>query len=250
MPNRSVDALFQLIKSLKREEKRQFKLYLKQNSDHAELKIARLFDAIDKMESYDETVLLKKIKTIHKRQLSNIKAQLYKKILMSLRQLRTEIFPDVQLHEQLDYARLLYNKGLYIQSLKLLQGIKEQASAIHQHAIVLEILDFEKYIEYMHITRSFEDRAEQLIHQSQAVQEKISRVETLANLSLQLYNWYICKGHARNKEEVEEISALLRKELTPELQVSTDFYERLYLYQSKCWYAYITQDFLLYYRYA
>jgi len=30
----------------------------------------------------------------------------------------------------------------------------------------------------------------------------------------------------------------------------TGFYERLYLYQSYCWYAFIRQDFLMYYRYA
>ena len=28
------------------------------------------------------------------------------------------------------------------------------------------------------------------------------------------------------------------------------FYERLYLYQSYCWYAFIRQDFLMYYRYT
>src|SRR5690606_15895577 len=30
----------------------------------------------------------------------------------------------------------------------------------------------------------------------------------------------------------------------------TDFYEKLYLYQSYCWYAFIRQDFLMYYRYS
>src|SRR5689334_11653853 len=114
MPNRSLDALFQLIKSLKREEKRQFKLYLKQHSDHAELKITRLFDAIDKMTDYDEKILLTKLKSVTRNQLPNIKAQLYKKILASLRQLRSETFSDIHLHEQIDYARLLYNKGLYL----------------------------------------------------------------------------------------------------------------------------------------
>ena len=33
-------------------------------------------------------------------------------------------------------------------------------------------------------------------------------------------------------------------------ELITDFYERVYLYQSYCWYAFIRQDFLMYYRYS
>ena len=49
MPNRSTDALFQLVKSLEKHEKRNFKLYVTRNSATDDLKIIQLFDAIDKM---------------------------------------------------------------------------------------------------------------------------------------------------------------------------------------------------------
>ncbi len=74
MPNRSTDALFQLVKSLEKSEKRNFKLYVKRNSSSEDLKIVKLFDALDKMEAYDEGQLLKKNKSIKKQQLSNMKA--------------------------------------------------------------------------------------------------------------------------------------------------------------------------------
>ena len=54
MPNRSKDELFQLIKSLEKAEKRNFKLFVKRNSAQEDLKIIHLFDALDKMEQYDE----------------------------------------------------------------------------------------------------------------------------------------------------------------------------------------------------
>ena len=66
MPNRSTDALFQLIHSLQKAEKRNFKLYIKRNSSNDDLKIIHLFDALDKMAEYDEAVLLKKLPTIKK----------------------------------------------------------------------------------------------------------------------------------------------------------------------------------------
>ena len=59
MPNRQTDSLFQLIKSLEKDEKRNFKLYVKRNTGDEDLKIVQLFDALDKMQEYDETQLLK-----------------------------------------------------------------------------------------------------------------------------------------------------------------------------------------------
>jgi hypothetical protein len=54
MPNRSKDELFQLVKTLEKAEKRNFKLFVKRNSSSDELKIIQLFDALDKMDQYDE----------------------------------------------------------------------------------------------------------------------------------------------------------------------------------------------------
>src|SRR5512138_2530383 len=129
MSNRSTDSLFQLIKSLEKSEKRNFKLYVKRNSSSDDLKIITVFDALDKMKEYDETQLLQKNKSIKKSQLSNIKAHLYKQLLSSLRLIKDENNIDIQLHEQMDFARILYNKGLYLQSLKLLDRMKETARA-------------------------------------------------------------------------------------------------------------------------
>ena len=49
MPNRPTDFLFQLIKSLEKAEKRNFKLYVKRNTGGEDLKIVQLFNALDKM---------------------------------------------------------------------------------------------------------------------------------------------------------------------------------------------------------
>jgi len=52
--------------------------------------------------------------------------------LPSLRDLKKDSNIDLQLHEQLDFARVLYNKGLYLQSLKILDKVKELAKANNQ----------------------------------------------------------------------------------------------------------------------
>ena len=166
MPNRSTDSLFQLVRSLEKSEKRNFKLYVKRNTATDDLKIIQLFDAMDKMTDYDEKQLLKKAKGISKQQLSNIKAHLYKQILSSLRLIKDEDNVDIRLHEQMDHARILYNKGLYLQSLKVLERLKETAKAYQQLTYWQQALFFEKKIETLFITRSMQDRADKLSAES------------------------------------------------------------------------------------
>ena len=122
MPNRNTDELFQLIKSLNKPEKRLFKLYVKRSTGNDDLKIIALFDAMDNMQEYDEEKLLRKNPSIQKQQLSNIKAYLYKQILTSISHASDDV--EIQLSEQLMFARMLYNKGLYMQALKTLDKVK------------------------------------------------------------------------------------------------------------------------------
>jgi len=250
MPNRSTDALFQLIRSLKKSEKRNFKLYVQRNSSSEELKVVQLFDALDKMEEYDEALLLKKNESIKKQQLSNIKAHLYKQILSSLRLIREDSNIDIQLHEQMDYARILYNKGLYMQSLKVLDRMKEMARAHNQVTYLLQVLFFEKKIEALHITRSMQDRADRLTSEVDEVNAKLVNTSRLSNLSLLLYSWYIRNGHARNDKDEEALRSFFDQHLPADADELKGFYEKLYLYQSYCWYAFIRQDLLPYYRYT
>ena len=249
MPNRSTDNLFQLIKTLEKSEKRNFKLYATRNSSSDELKTVQLFDALDKMDAYDEVVLLKKNKGIKKQQLSNLKAQLYKQILSSLRLIDVTNI-DVLLHEQMDYARLLYNKGLYLQSLKVLDKMKELAKKNNQLTHMQQVLFFEKNIEALYITRSIKDRADKLSEEADTVNTSLMLVSKLSNISLQFYSWYINNGHCRNKEEEAEINDFFLRHFTFEASACKSFYEKLFYYQSYCWYAFIRQDFLMYYRYT
>ncbi|MEO6135266.1 MAG: hypothetical protein ABIP35_08945 [Ginsengibacter sp.] len=250
MPNRSTDSLFQLIHSLTKSEKRNFKLYVQRNSANVDLKIVQLFDAIDRLTTYDESALIKKTASIKKQQLPNIKAHLYKQILSSIRLLDSNNNIEIQLHEQLDYAKILDNKGLYHQSLKILDRLKEVARSHNQLTFVMEVLALEKKIETLHITRSMQDRADALTAEVNETNLHNLRESQLSNLALNLYSWYIKNGLARNKNDEKEVENYFLEHLTPDLQSPETFYEKLYYSQSYCWYAFIRQDYLMYYRHT
>ena len=154
MANQPNDYLFQLIRSLSKAEKRSFKIYAMRNSSE-EAKFIQLFDAIDKSKEYSEEHLIQKLDGIKKTQLSNLKAHLYRQLLTSIRLNYTNHNIDIQLREQIDYARILYDKGLYKQSLKILDKAKLIAYEHHRVPLSSEILGFEKLIESQYITRTF-----------------------------------------------------------------------------------------------
>ena len=250
MPNRSNDELFQLIKSLDKAEKRLFKLYVKRTAGTDDLKTITLFDALDKMDDYDEDKLLQKNKSLKKQQLSNMKTYLYRQILSCLRQVSDDDNIDMQLHEQMGHARILYNKGLYRQSLKILDRVKHNARQHYHVTYQLQALIFEKKIEALHITRSIENKAWQLSNEVEEVNGHIVLLSKLSNLALQLYGLYIRNGHARNKEDILFLEKFFQDNL-PVYEIKTmNFYEKLYLYQAYSWYHFIMQNFLQYYRYT
>jgi hypothetical protein len=250
MSNRFSDSLFQLVQSLEKSEKRNFKLYIKRSSGNEDLKIIELFDALDKLKEYDEAMLLKKLPSIKKPQLSNIKVHLYKQLLASLRLLKSAESIDLQLNEQFDYAHILYKKGLFAQSLKLLDKAKETAKANQKFNFLTQVIALEKRIESLHITRSMQSRAEQLSAEAMEVSARIDMVAKLSNLALQLYSWFIKNGHARNEKDEIAVKQFLHDNLPTQGLEQTGFYEKLYLFQSYSWYAFIRQDFLMYYRYS
>lgn len=250
MSNRSTDILFQLIKSLEKAEKRHFKLYIKRSSSREDLKVIQLFDAIDKGKDYDEKAILKKLPGIEKPQYANLRSHLYKELLASLRLLKSTDSIDLQLHEQLDYARILYNKGLYLQSLKILERVKDLAKHYHQESFLIQVISLEKKIETLHITRSGEGAADRLIGEANEVNRQRNEITALSNLALQLYQWYVKHGHARNEKDEKGVREFFKQNLQINTNDISGFYQLLYLYQSYCWYAFIRQDFLMYYRYS
>lgn len=250
MSNENNDPVFQLVKSLTRSEKRHFRLFTNRQGSNEGLKFLQLFDAMDNQDQYDDEKILQQVPTLKRVQLANMKANLYRQMLSSLRLYHSSQNLDIQLREQLDFARVLYNKGFYQQSLKMLEKAKLAAIQAQMPHIALHAIDFEKLIESQYITRSLRGKAEVLSAEAMDIATHVSQIHNLSNVALRLYGMYIKLGHARNREDHDAITAYFRTNL-PALDMSkAGFLEKLYYYQSHVWYHYVIQDFRACYRYA
>ena len=249
MTNTHKDSLFVLVKSLSKSEKRQFKLYVGRLGVNTDAKFLALFNLLDKMKGYDEKVILTS-GIVKKTQLSNLKAHLYKQILVSLRLNPVNQNIRVQIREQLDFATILYQKGLYKQSLKILDKVKTIAIDNEEKNIAYEIVELEKLIETQYITRSIPDRADELALQAKMLSEQNVMTSKLSNLSLQLYGMMLKVGYVRNDEDFQNVKNYFDAHLPVYNIKDLGFREKLWLYKAHLWYSFLIQDFLSCYKYA
>lgn len=243
------DFLFILIKSLTTSEKRQFKLFVNRLGINVDAKFLLLFSEMDKMKEYDESIILeKKIST--KQQLSNLKAHLYKQILVSLRMNPSHQNYRIQLREQLDFANILYQKGLYKQALKILDKTKQTALELDEKSIASEIIDLEKVIESQFITRSIEGRADELIRQSKAISKQNQYTTDLSNLSLKLYSEMLTHGYVKNNEDRQKILEIFNAQIKNIKPARLKFTEKLWYYKAHVWKNQLFQDYKYTLKYA
>ncbi len=250
MPKQRTDDLLQLIHSMTSAEKRHFRLFARRNQASEELLFLQIFDVLDKKEGYDEPALLKKVPALKKGQLANLKAHLYRQILTSLRLLHKHRNEDILVREMIDYARVLYDKGLYRQSLDWLARAKERALSCQFTALAMEALEFEKLIEGQYITRSLEGRAEELSEQALDLNHRLAQTSQFSNLSLQMYGLYLKSGFIRNQQDYFEVQVFFKNRL-PDLRFAElDFIGKIYYCQSYVWLYHICQEFAPCFRYA
>jgi len=243
------DNLFSLVKSLNKSEKRQFKLYVGRLGVNTDSKFLNLFNFLDKAKVYDEAAIIK-TGIVKKQQLPNVKAHLYKQILISLKLNPSHQNVRSQIREQLDFASILYHKGLYKQSLKILDKAKDLAISNEEKNMAFEIVELEKIIEAQYITRSISNRADELAIQAKELSSLNVIASKLSNLSLQLYSIMLKTGYVKNQDENQVVTKYFNDRLPKIDFKKIGFREKLWLYKAHLWYSFLMQDFLSCYKYS
>jgi tetratricopeptide (TPR) repeat protein len=185
--------LFDLIKSMTRQEKRYFKIYASKHKS-GEHNCIRLFDAIDATEHYNEKELRRSLNGAKfTRQLGVQKGYLYDLLLRSLREYRSGESAQIRINELLHGVKILYGKGLYSQGLDLATKAGEIAESYEKLPRMLEVINWEITLAFAmsdipaltHLgekLRSVQDRLDNLEHYSQILLNMVTS-ERIAGLA-------------------------------------------------------------------
>lgn len=133
--------LFELVHSLSQSEKRYFKIF---SSFQAGTKVyLDLFNAIVRQKEYDEQKLKNKLNI---RAFAAAKKYLYNLIMRSLRSQQQSHNVSMEIKDKLKDVEILFQKGLFEHSNKLLVKAKKLAQAYQKHPLLIEIYQLEHMI--------------------------------------------------------------------------------------------------------
>ncbi len=123
--------LFDLIKTLSQTEKRYFKVRMKKSGDKDSYQFIELFNLIGSMDQYDENELKKKLKKNgNDKHLPFRKTHLYELLLSVLRNYHQNKSPEMEVINLLQDIKITFDRGLFMQSEKLIKKIKKNVILI------------------------------------------------------------------------------------------------------------------------
>ncbi|MBR9922373.1 MAG: hypothetical protein GYB31_16165 [Bacteroidetes bacterium] len=250
MPSSRSEELFLLIRSLSKSEKRSFRLFAGRSQDEADMLYLQLFDLMEGQKELEEGAIKKALGNMSASRYTNLKRHLYQQILNSLRLIQKEKKANIKIREYIDFAYILYDKGLYMQALRVLEKAKKLAARHHTDFSTITIIEIEKMIHSRHITRTDTKSIDGLMLEATVLADTISNRVKLSNLRMILHKFYVEHGHARNESDSAKMRSYFGKdeELVDPAKLGT--MERVYLSQANVWYYYILNNFERCYKHA
>lgn len=244
------ESVFELIKSMNKAEKRNFKLYATRQGDPQDSKFIALFDCLDGIELYDEEKILQRCGNIKKEQLPNMKAHLYKQLLVSLRMLNVRHSALLELQEQIDFVRILLDRGMCNHASRLLDKAAARADELEQNVMMLQIIELRKQVQEDNASGEMTNLATAANRRMIDVCNRLQTANQLSSLAIRLYALHLQLGYARSQKDLDLLNLYFKPRLDIYSGRRLSFTERFYFYQAMAWYHYVRHNFANAYRYG
>lgn len=189
--------LFDLIKRMTAQEKRYFKLSASLQS--GDKKYISLFNLIDKQKQYDESILKAKLKSHDfESNIAQTKNYLYKLVIRSLIQFRSDSAIDSRLSNIYARSKILYDKALFSQYFKSVSLGKKLAEEHERFGFLIEFLEIERLLTKKEDT--VKRKKDRFYKEELSVLEKIACINEYKKLISELINIYREIGIVRTIE--------------------------------------------------
>ena len=242
MPRVKSRNLYDLVKTLNKNEKRYFKMMAASSSQNEDKKMLQLFEYINKSEQFDEENIVRKVPALKAEQLSNLKAYLYYKILQAVRQYNGAKLLDIQIRELIDFAQILFERRLYAQGINCLKKAKKMAATYDNLELQLEIIKLEKSV-LMHTIGDDVDKVDTIITEVKNINTQINNINIFSNLSIKLNSYYTKIGYIRGENEFLRVKEFYLSNIPKYKEEELSNIEKIHLYKLYIGYYFFIQDF-------
>nr|WP_294939195.1 hypothetical protein [uncultured Flavobacterium sp.] len=215
---KTTDDLFILIKSLTKTEKRYFKIYTSKGKDVSKKNnYIQLFEVIERQKAYNEEEVIAKFpdrKFI--KHLSSEKNYLYNLILKTLHLYHSSSDENIKADELLYYSEILYNRGLFNQSEKIIGRYKKLALTNEMH---IQTIKSTKHcinlsLQFSNNSKILESELTQAVNDSKAALKKIKNLQKYQKLFVEFYSLIRKEGeYLRSSSAQSKFAAILNHPL-------------------------------------
>jgi len=224
--------LHKLIHSMSSAERRHFKLYIKTNNIQPQPKYLSLFNALSKVESFNEIEFAKNRFSYSDKNL------LWKKLMEALHIFHNRKSVDAEIQLLLSHASILYEKNIWDEMDKQLQKAKKLAIKNERLLLLLQIIQLRKNAAFARVdSLSFEalngeqsDVLERFLEETNYEYKREKVLEIRNSISL------------TKTEKLEQLAALSSPPMLPDLSASSTALSKIHYYAANFIYREFIED--------
>jgi len=229
--------LYRLIQSLSQGEKRSFRFYAKKYHKKNDSAYVRLYEILNGMSNYNAENLEKALKNeSFYKQSSVVSNQLFNLILASLRARKLDNNPMFSINEKIEFAQILFERGLFRDAKNYIFRAKELAKKTQQYEQLLFIFSQEHHLmKHLLSIKDYQTYAYELRKEQQKLWKIVQNQQDFSNLIDRLYHIYRQHDMPRHESEAERYTSLFEHELLQDesqalsLKALIDFH-RIYMF--------------------
>lgn len=222
--------LFELIKSMTREEKIHFRIHTKGLSQAESKNYLALFDAIESKTDYDEASIRKKMGMVGKGgKFAVLKNYLYNSLLTHVTNYHCATKEAYQAREYLRMANVLFDKQLPAQASKYVKKAKSIAEKNHRYLDLIGIY-FQEELIYKNSPdiKKYSQTLDKHFNQELAVITQYLNTRQYIYLDCQLLNTIRTTDNLSHPDSQEKIQAILQHPLLLDGNMALSLYAQIY----------------------
>ncbi len=236
-------ALFDLIKSMNKSEKRYFKLTAESSFEGRSKDYLLLYDEIERQEEYDDALLKELLsKQTKLKNFSQAKNYLLSALLKTLRNYHSSRNNKLRALELRLNAEILYSKGLYDMAWDELQKSKKTNYMNESFAQILSATYVERTMMERQYFLNFDDKLEELSEELMLLGDKLKSECEYGALNFKMIRLQKLYDKKRDPELIEKAKELLTSPLLTDVANASSFLSKMLFYLIHVTYAGMVND--------
>jgi tetratricopeptide (TPR) repeat protein len=206
------DKLFRLIRALTPAEKRYFHIYVRGKTGR-DSKYLQLFEALDKVEVFDEAAFRKKIyknQVVEGKKYSELKAYLYHLLLKCLQAYDEDQTVLFKFNHLLQSVAVLFRRGMYDDCAALLAQARKVALQYELFTGLIEVIRWEKQLAYVRMDTDYlHANLERLQYEEDRAHEQLRHFAGAGKSFFQMYTAVKKDAQQRETNRISSLEVLL-----------------------------------------